>query len=309
MRRITCYCRSSLAVCLLLPALGIAAQTFDSNSAKQTASDNPKLLINQLATEWKASTISVCQFVICRNGALVYDATSATLISKITVPRSDSITGCAISTDGKVVATIHELSGGVWLWDAKAGKKKSILLPGKDFALLALSQDGSKVAAVEKDSPDRPGRLYVIDRQTGKVTPVGDGDAVPKGEHFINKLQFVNDGRQLAGMSSGVGFMRWSVATARRIDTLSFSQSVPIPLTYVRANSSGTLALGHATNLTELWDLEHTRAIVTFGTEETPPLKWPRHARSRRTARSAPTNSSASPVSKPKPTILTCCAA
>jgi WD40 repeat protein len=112
----------------------------------------------------------------------------------------ESLSGLALSADGKVVATSSE--GRVLLWDAQRGKRTVEIRPDKAVALLALSSDGRLVAWT------MAGVFEIYDVRLRRVV----ANVPAPDQELVNRLAFSPDDATLAaGYGNGLVYL-WDVA-------------------------------------------------------------------------------------------------
>ena len=194
-------------------------------------------------------------------GSQILDGQTGKALKTLDGKEGYGVIAGALSSDGSVAVTVRDFMRGVSLWDAQSGQLKSVLLDRHTIARLSLSEDGTKLAAVDDFK-----QLTLVHTQTRTEITKLAPSSLPGN---IKKLQFIHQGDHLAAAIEGYGAVILATEDAHIVETLSESRALPVPIGSATASSSGSLVLGSGNHLTVLWDLEQGGVRFRYGSGET----------------------------------------
>jgi WD40 repeat protein len=135
----------------------------------------------------------------------IWDARTRTL--SVRLDHESNVRALAFSPDSSWLVSGCDSDDQLQIWEVATGQhRKTIRGPGKSLGAVAVSPDGGRIAAV-----NREGKLVVIDFHTGEeIASLG-----MKGSFVRKALAYSCDGRWLAGTGEENKIIVWDTATWR----------------------------------------------------------------------------------------------
>src|SRR5262249_4097658 len=151
--------------------------------------------------------------------AYVWDAAGGKLLHRSGPGESESLYAAGVAADGRPLTVVTE-GGRFTLRDAVGDKALFPLAPqgDREYAAVALSPDGRRVAVQRVVGARRADVLQVWDVASGKEVWKAEGEKCPAFHSFA----FSADGKTLAGTNMfSLSVYRWDAATGKKLGTLS----------------------------------------------------------------------------------------
>ncbi len=195
-------------------------------------------------------------------GSALIHAATGKLISRFDREFGYGVIAAALSHDSRRAYTVRDGTSGIAVWQADsraadAGHLIGTLIPNTGVSRMVAAPNANKLAIL-----DDWGNVTMIDSEVGKVlwsvsTKVDFG--------FVEKLQFIANGRQLiAGVKSSAPVVL-DADTGVRADPLPSVENVPIPVSKVRVNARADIAALSGPGFVSVWNLQLGTPLLMLG--------------------------------------------